>query len=171
MSGESRRSICVIVHATDPLRVLLLRRPAARAAGWQFVSGRVEAGDSAAAPTPLLRGAIATGELPALAAAALREVHEETGLGEPLELRDLALETSFLGYDGHTYHARSFAARYADATPPPWTPEHEEWRWIAADEAPALLTWDDDKRALARLQDLLARLAPDHGPHPLDPPV
>lgn len=159
MGPESRRSICVIVHARDdaaphdPLRILLLRRPAARAAGWQFVTGRVEAGDAAVAPTPLLRGAIPSGEMPILAAACLREIHEETGLDDPLELRDLGLETSFLGYDGVTYHQRAFAARYplAALAQPLRTPEHEEARIVPAADARRLLQWDEDKHALDRL--------------------
>lgn len=152
---ESRRSVSVLVYVTGPLRVLLLRRPPARAAGWQPVTGRVEAGDAAATPTRLLRGAVLAGEMPQLAAACLREIREETGLGDPLELHDLGLETMFHGYDGVRYHARHFAARYAQPQAPSRTPEHDEARWCDADEARALLTWDDDKKALDRLRDLL----------------
>lgn len=119
------------------------------------MTGRVEPGDFARSPTALLRGAIPTGEIPALAAACLREIHEETGLPDPVELIDLALETSFQGYDGVTYHQRAFAARYARELPPLRTPEHEEWRWLDADAAARTLTWDDDRRALARLREAL----------------
>ena len=150
-----RRSVSVLVHAPAPLRVLLLRRPASRAAGWQPVTGRVEPGDHAAAPTPLLHDAVAGGEMPALAAACLREIREETGLPEPAALLDLGLETSFTGYDGATYHARHVAARYATPLDPPATPEHEEWRWAEAGEALGLLRWEDDREALRRLVRLL----------------
>jgi 8-oxo-dGTP pyrophosphatase MutT (NUDIX family) len=146
-----RRSISVFVFTTHPLRVLLLRRPASRAAGWQPVTGSVEAGDHASAPTRLLRGAPA-GEMPILATACLREIHEDTGLGAPLELLDLEHETRFTGYHGATYHQRAFAARYLDDAPPLHTPEHEEARWVTADEAEGLLRWDDDKAALRRLR-------------------
>lgn len=136
----SRRSVAVLVFAPDPLRVLLLRRPAHRAAGWQSVSGRVEPEDGPeGAPDALRR-------------ACLREIHEETGLPPPDALLDLGHEVSFLSYDSVAYHQRHFAARYADAIPVPHTPEHEEGRWVEADAARALLTWEPDRQALEILR-------------------
>lgn len=150
-----RRSVSVLPFTEPPLRVLLLLRPEARAAGWQPVTGRVEPGDAAWDASRWLPDAVASGEMPQLAAACLREIHEETGLPEPLELLDLGLETTFTGYDGAVYGQRAFAARYADAPAPLRTPEHEAWRWCGADEAAALLRWDDDRAALARLAERL----------------
>ena len=123
----------VLVYALDPPRVLLLRRPAAKAAGWQSVTGRVEPDDAD------------------LAAACLREIREETGLPPPERLVDLGLERRFQGYDGVTYHQRSFAARYARPLPVARTPEHEEARWATREEALALVRWDTDREALAWL--------------------
>jgi 8-oxo-dGTP pyrophosphatase MutT (NUDIX family) len=128
-----RRSVYVLVYALDPPRVLLLRRPESRAAGWQSVTGRVEPADAD------------------LAATALREIEEETGLPAPDALADLGFERRFLGYDGVTYHQRSFAARYATPLSVPHTPEHEEGRWVTRDEAFALVRWDTDREALAWL--------------------
>jgi 8-oxo-dGTP pyrophosphatase MutT (NUDIX family) len=128
-----RRSVSVWVHTVAPWQVLLLRRPASRAAGWQPVTGRVEAFDAS------------------LEAACLREVREETGLGAPEALVDLGHESSFVGYDGVTYRQRSFAARYARAEAPVRSAEHEEARWVGVDEALALLRWDEDKAVLTAL--------------------
>lgn len=128
-----RRSIYVLVYAVDPPRVLLLRRPPEKAAGWQGVTGRVEPEDAD------------------LAATCLREIAEETGLPPPDALRDLGHERSFLGYDGTTYHQRSFAARYATPLPVPRTPEHEEGRWVDLATAQTLVRWDTDREALAWL--------------------
>lgn len=129
-----RRSIYCLVYAVDPPRVLLLRRPAAKTAGWQSVTGRVEARDAD------------------LAATCLREIDEETGLPAPDALHDLGFERSFIGYDGATYEQRSFAARYARPLALDRTPEHEEGKWVAIDEAEALVTWDTDREALAWLR-------------------
>lgn len=130
------RSVSVWVFARDPLRVLILRRPAARAAGWQPVTGRVEPSDAS------------------LVAACVREIREETGLPEPREVVDLAREFAFVGYDGVSYEQRSFAARYdvaLDATP---SSEHEEARWVSVDEAAGLLRWDEDRASLDALRAL-----------------
>ena len=142
----------MLVFCTSPLRVLLLRRPPHKAAGWQSVTGRVEPEDAQGPPPDVLRGAPATEEIPTLARACLREIHEETGLGPPLELIDLGQESSFVGYDGVTYRQRTFAARYGDATPPVHTPEHEEGRWALAEEAMRLFTWESDKGSLRTLR-------------------
>ena len=143
-----RRLVSCLVWCADPARVLLLRRPASRAAGWQSVTGRVEPSDAEGPFPACLVGAPATPEIPTLARACLREIHEETGLGLPAELRDLGAESSFVGYDGVTYRQRAFAARYADAAPPLHTPEHEEGRWVDAATALATLTWESDRASL-----------------------
>lgn len=148
----ARRLVNVLVYCTHPLRVLLLRRPPERAAGWQSVTGRVEPEDEEGPLPPVLRGAPATPEIPTLVRACLREIHEETGLGPPLEILDLGRESSFVGYDGVTYRQRTFAARYGDATPPVHTPEHEEGRWALADEGLGLLTWETDRASLRTLR-------------------
>ena len=128
-----RRSIYVLVYAVDPPRVLLLKRPPEKAAGWQSVTGRVEPHDAD------------------LRATCLREIREETRLPPPERLVDLGKERSFTGYDGTTYHQRSFAARYARPAPVEDPPEHEEARWVTLADARALVRWDTDREALAWL--------------------
>lgn len=151
-----RRSIFVLVYVEEPPRVLLLRRPASRAAGWQSVTGGVEGCDDARLGAELLRGEPATPEVPCLVAACLREIHEETGLPLPVEVLDLADERTFLGYNGVTYRQRSFAARYAEPLDVATTPEHEEARWASPEEALALVQWDSDRVALRAVFPSLA---------------
>lgn len=146
-----RRSIFVLVYVRDPPRVLLLRRPEARAAGWQGVTGGVEPADADAAHAHLLLGPPATPEVPTLATAAVREIAEETGLPPPVEVVDLDDERSFVGHNGVTYRQRSFAARYAEPLLIAATPEHEEARWVAPAEAYALVRWEADRSALRTL--------------------
>lgn len=131
------RSVCVIPFVERPLRVLLLRRVPKRAAGWQPVSGRLEVDD------------------PSLEAACLREIFEETGMGAPMDLIDLKQESRFVGYDGVSYLQRAFAARYPGEQEVTHSEEHEEARWVDADEAAEMLEWDDDRSALARLRERL----------------
>lgn len=128
----------VLVYSVDPPRVLLLRRPPEKAAGWQSVTGRVEPSDAD------------------LRAACLREIAEETELPPPDELVDLGFERAFPGYDGVLYEQRSFAARYATPRPVARTPEHEEGRWVTLDEARALVRWDSDREALDWLREVEA---------------
>lgn len=119
-------------HTKAPVRVLLVRRVPARAAGWQPVTGRVEPGESHEA-------------------ACVREIAEETGLPPPDAVEPLGHASEFTGYDGRVYLQRAFAARYADAILPRVGPEHEEARWVDPAEARAMLRWDDDRETLTLL--------------------
>lgn len=134
-----RASVSVLIHTRHPLRVLLLRRPESRAGGWQFVTGSLEDVDGAEADDAAHR------------AAAIREIHEETGFSRPERLDDLGFETTFVGHDGETYVQRAYLARYPSAETPSVSGEHEEVKWVAVDAARRLLKWDQDKAALDRL--------------------
>jgi 8-oxo-dGTP pyrophosphatase MutT (NUDIX family) len=112
------------------LLILLLRRPDARVAGWQSVTGRVESTDTD------------------LEAACLREVGEETGLPPPRLLRDLGFERVYEGYDGVTYAQRTFAVAYDAPQDPRISDEHEEARWVTPEDALSLVRWDSDRDAI-----------------------
>ena len=81
------------------------------------------------------------------AAAAARELHEETGLAAIVE----PLDRSF-AYEG--VHVECFVAEAPEAWEPTLDWEHDDYRWCDPDEADALLHWADTRHAL---QELLGR--------------
>lgn len=125
---ESHASVAVVVVRRREPRWLLLERAPAKGGGWQVVTGRVEPGEP--------------GE-----AAAKREVEEETGLAV-VRVVDLGLEAEFTGYDGRRYRERSFLAEVDGEHR--LSAEHVKGEWLAYGEAYARLTWEENRRAIAR---------------------
>jgi 8-oxo-dGTP pyrophosphatase MutT (NUDIX family) len=137
VKAELETVLVYLWRRRDAPEFLLLRRTPNRGAFWQGVSGHVEAGESPAA-------------------AAMREVREETGLSiaavdgpldhyrfepasEPRGLRRVALEWVF-----------------AVEAPDDWRPEFDERehdcaRWCSFETSRRLLHWEDNIRALERL--------------------
>lgn len=139
-----RESVQVVVFRRRPtLEVLILRRVAQRGGFWQPVTGMLEPGEA-----PL--------------AAAVRELHEETGL-QPDELRSLGYTHSFLIERGIRPGApdtptflweHSFAAEVPEsATERPDPREHDAARWVAPAEAVELFRWPGNRRAVQLLLD------------------
>jgi len=142
--ASERRSVAVFVFRAREPRFLLLHRVPERGGFWQPVTGRVEETDG--------RGT----ELEGLAACAAREVREETGIEDVLSVVDLALESTFTGYDGTLFRERAFAAEVPADAVAVRSHEHDDLRWVEADEALALLHWEENREALRRLLGLLA---------------
>ena len=131
--------------AAGQLEILLIRRAPDRLYPglWQCVTGKLEAGER-------------------IVDGALREVAEETGLGAT-DLEDL-MDTDIVNW----FHAGDldvllcevvFAARVRAGAPISLSSEHDDQRWLAADEAVALVTWPAYERAIDFIGWLLAHPA------------
>lgn len=131
---------CWVFRVSPPGRAeyLLVRRAPGRifAGLWQCVTGAVEPGER-------------------VPETALREVHEETGLGpEALEgLYDLDMAYEFYdeGPDAMVV-AAAFAARVRPRAPVSLSHEHDDLRWVGRDEALRLAVWPAYAEAIDRIE-------------------
>ena len=136
--GFDLRTVSVVPLGADG-RVLLLRRSYERGGFWQQVTGRVEPGESPAA-------------------AARRELREETGADAPVA--DLGYRHGF-GLDPTLARApkdatralrlveeSAFAARLPTGFAPSTSAEHAEWGWFSAEEAAEKVRFAGLKKAI-----------------------
>jgi 8-oxo-dGTP pyrophosphatase MutT (NUDIX family) len=123
------------LYARPPLELLLFRRPPARGRIWVPISGKVEPTDRD------------------FEAALRRELEEETGLAEPRRLTPLDWHVRFRSDNGETWRLHAYAVEVDRAFVPVLSAEHEEFRWERPEGATALLHFEDNRAAVARLVD------------------
>lgn len=137
--------VWLAVPAPEAWRVLLLKRTALEGGFWQGVSGSVERGDAH------------------LAAAARREIQEETGFREGVEVLDLGRWVEFAGLrSGRAFRKRSLGAvlpPHAGPATVRLSDEHEEARLVTFDEARALVLFPVNREELTTLEDRVRRRA------------
>jgi lipoyl(octanoyl) transferase len=140
------RTVSVVALASDG-RVLLLRRTAARGGFWQQVTGRLEPGETAAA-------------------AARRELCEETGADVPVEplgyRHGFGIDPAVLGLppgELRTADEEAFLARLPPGFVPRLSEEHVEARFLPPAEAAATPRFAGLRRAIR----LAAGLPPGPG--------
>jgi 8-oxo-dGTP diphosphatase len=108
-------------------RVAIVYRP--KYDDWTFPKGKLEPGESEEE-------------------AALREVHEETGLHV-----DLGRELGYVEYTDPKGRPKTVRYWVMNVNAGEFTPNREvsELRWLPLEEAPALLSYDRDREILGRL--------------------
>jgi len=125
-------SVAITREAPGRMEVLLLLRTAERGGFWQLVTGRREPEETAAA-------------------AAAREVYEETGC--PLRVRSLGYRHAFaLGEASPPLVAEeeAFAATWEGTSPVRLGPEHAGFAWVSVPEALRRLPFPGLRRAVER---------------------
>lgn len=127
-----RHSVQAYVFTVNPdVRYLLLRRRRRRGGFWQPVTGRVEPFDET------------------FGSAAVREVVEETGITQHRCLIDLNYAYRFT-HGEREYFEHAFGLEVI-AGPVQLSKEHEDFRWVAYEEALGMLRWRSNKRVLQML--------------------
>ena len=131
---ESRYvEVCVFRFRRDAAEFLMLRRADGEKVYpgmWQFVTGKVRSGETAAA-------------------AARRELREETSL-EPLRFWVVPHCSTFYDPVRDAVQIVPMFAVQADADAAPrLSPEHSAWNWVDAAEAQRRLVWPGQRAGLA----------------------
>jgi dATP pyrophosphohydrolase len=100
-----------------------------------------------------LAGGIEQGEEPA--AAALRELEEESGLVDTARFESLPLELSYTRPNGVSVTLHAFLAEAPRGWEPELNDEHVDYRWCSAREATELLAYPEPRAAVACAAKLL----------------
>lgn len=136
--------VVLLVRSGEPEAHLFMARRAEGAymgGTWQLIAGRLEPGETAWQ-------------------AALRELHEETGLA-PREFFRLSTLTSFYRADNDSLNvAPMFCAVVAPDAEVRLNAEHTSFEWVALGDAFPRLMWPSDRQALDEVRTVILGNAP-----------
>ena len=125
----------MLVHVRRGDEFLVVHRVPEKGGYWHAVAGGVEPGEE-------------------WQAAAIRELHEETGLepGEPRELGGFEYEReAWEAEPGLHVSVRGFLVDAPAGWEPELDREHDEYRWLPLEEAAELLYWPEPAELLRSL--------------------
>ncbi len=127
--------VMIVVYRPGSEFLVALRSPE-RHGYWNLVAGGVEEGEEPAA-------------------AALRELEEESGLEEPDRFEAIPLELGYVRPEGMRVAMHAFLAAAPEGFEPTLNDEHVEYRWCSAVEADSLLAYPEPREAVAYVARLL----------------
>ena len=131
--------------------VVLVVRPAL--GGYELLMARRSEGNDMGGTWQLISGALEPNET--AWQAALRELHEETGL-KPVEFYRLSTLTQFYRPDNDSLNtAPMFGAIVSEDCPVTINDEHSEFAWVNVEEARSRLMWPSDQAALEELSSVI----------------
>jgi len=130
---------------------VLVFRPAAK--GWLVLAVQRAQDTRCPGAWEMVHGKVEPGE--ALPAAALRELHEETGL-RPERLLSITMHSFFLVPRGTVQLAAVFAAIVAPDAVIKLGEEHARHAWLTPSQARRRFTWPHEKRVVDDARQLLA---------------
>jgi 8-oxo-dGTP pyrophosphatase MutT (NUDIX family) len=126
----------VLIHVRRGAEFLVALRSQKSGGYWHTIAGTVESGE-------------------AYRAAALRELHEETGLAaaELLPLGEFTyVREPWEEEPGLRVHVRAYLVDVERAWEPELNEEHDEYRWLPREEAAELLYWPEPAALLRSLR-------------------
>ena len=128
---------------TEPLELLLFRRPPGRGRIWVPISGKVEPSDAD------------------LEAALRRELAEETGLRAPRRIVPLDWHVPFRADSGEMWRLHAYGVEVDRTFVPELSSEHDAFEWVGADEAMARLHFPDNRDAVPLLRARIGATSPN----------
>lgn len=123
--------ICMNPHArVDQPQILLLRRTPRRGGFWQAITGGVHPGEP-------------------LSNVAIRETEEETNITiQSSDLQATHFSHTFIGNDGYELTEYVFVAWIHEPKDVHHSDEHDDIRWVSAEEAKKLMVYESNRIAL-----------------------
>lgn len=123
--------ICMDPHiGPDGPQILLLRRTPKRGGFWQTITGGIHPGE----PLPSV---------------AIRETTEETNVTiQSSDLQATYFSHTFIGNDGYQLTEYVFVAWIHEPKNVQLSEEHDEMRWVSAEEAKTLMAYESNRRAI-----------------------
>lgn len=132
MPSRTHQNECILFRrsADQSIHYLLLKRAEARGGFWQPITGGVEPGER---------------DVPAVQ----REMREEIGVADPVQMTDLAYQFQFSTGDGkRVLDEHVFCAELKPDAEIVLSHEQTEYRWVTYQEALGMLKWENNKKAL-----------------------
>jgi dATP pyrophosphohydrolase len=141
------------MNARHDMVTVFVVRPRADLSSHEFLQLRRVATDYMGGTYQTIRGGIGRGE--SGAAAALREMREESGL-TPIEFYRLgSVESFYVPADDAIWHAAAFCAIVGPSAEPTLNDEHDAARWVRAEQADEAFMWSSERPLIEEINRVI----------------